>query len=314
MTIIENKSLALISLISTILTIGACTPQSSVIQNDPAQAITLSSPEKTLVLADISNNPQKKIRKFQPLADYLAANLADYDRGKVKIAPDLETMIAWLQSGEVDLYIDSPYPAMLAVDGANAKPILRRWKKGHAEYHSLIFTMSDRNIKSLADLGGKIVAFDHPASTTGYMLPLAKLQAAGLNPQEKGSSTATVSKDAVGYVFTKEDENSIEWLLSEKVAAAAINNLTFAKISPEIKEKVFILAATEKIARNFLLANAEMSTDEIKAISSILIDMEQTEDGRAVLEKFSQTSKFDKFPTQASLDKIKVLYQHTQNP
>lgn len=314
MRIANNKFVNSISLALSLFAVVACNPTSKISRNDLVKATKPPLAGRTIVLGDISSNPQKKIRKFQPLANYIAANLSEFDRGKVKIAPDMETMIAWLKSGEVDIYIDSPYPAMLAVNGADAKPILRRWKKGSAEYYSLIFTMNDRNIKSLADLKGKTVAFDHPASTTGYMLPLAKILESGLKPTKQNSFNASVSKDEIGYLFSDEDENSIEWLLSKKVAAAAIHNISFEKMSPEIKAKVTVLAETEKVARNIVLANKNLPSEEIASISSLLLEMDKTTEGKTVLETFSRTTKFDNFPTKESLDKIQVLYQKTQNP
>ena len=312
-SIFIHKSTNFLSFTFILLSLAGCNSRSIAIKNDPAVPQKSSIEQKTIVLGDVSSNPQKKIRKFQPMAQYLADNLPDFDQGKVKIAPDMETMISWLKSGEVDIYIDSPYPAMLAINGANAKPILRRWKKGSAEYYSLIFTMSDRNIKSLADLNGKNIAFDHPASTTGYMLPLAQLLESGLKPIEKSSANSLVPEDTVGYVFSDEDENSVEWLLSKKVAAAAIDNRAFEKISPEIKEKVIILAETDKVPRNLVLVRQNLPSEQIEAISSELLEMDKTAEGKAVLEKFSQTTKFDNFPTTESLNKIQALYQQAQN-
>ena len=310
---IKSKTLTVISLALSLLGMVACSPQNSTSQNEIPEANQSSALQKTIVLADISDNPQKKIRRFQPLADYLAANLSEFDRGAVKIAPDMETLIAWLKSGEVDIYVDSPYPAMLAMNSADAKPILRRWKKDQAEYFSLIFTISDRNISSLSDLQGKTIAFEEPFSTTGYMLPLGKLIESGLNPLKQSLPNSSVPENVVGYVFSYEDENSIEWLLSGKVAAAAIDNRNFDKLSPKIKEKVIVLAKTEKIARNLVMVRGDLPPDQIKAISSVLLAMDQTDEGKVVLEKFSRTTKFDQIPTTESLNRIQELYQKTQN-
>ncbi|MDJ0715058.1 MAG: phosphate/phosphite/phosphonate ABC transporter substrate-binding protein [Prochloraceae cyanobacterium] len=317
MLILKNKSLTFISLALIVFGIVACSPQNILKTNTSPKKVSEpnQSPEvqKTIVLADISDNPQKKIRTIQPLADYLAANSDQFDLGKVKIARDMDTMIAWLKSGEVDLYIDSPYPAMLAMNGANAKPILRRWKKGNAEYYSVIFTMKDNNINSLSDLKGKIIAFEDPFSTTGYMLPLAKLIESGLNPIEKSVYSTQVSKEYVGYVFSYEDENSLEWLLSGKVEAAATDNQSFEKLSAEIKNKSLILAKTDKLARNLVMVREDMLVDQIEEISSILLAMDKTNKGKAVLKKFNKTTKFDKIPNDNSLNKIQDLYQKYQN-
>ncbi|MEM7758052.1 MAG: phosphate/phosphite/phosphonate ABC transporter substrate-binding protein [Cyanobacteria bacterium P01_A01_bin.40] len=312
---IKNPLINISSLVLTILTSVACSSNSTINSASLTQVSKLQetpNPERTVVLGDISDNPRKKIRKFQPLANYLSANLSQFDRGQVKIAPDLETMISWLKSGEVDIYIDSPYPAMMAINQAHAKPILRRWKKGNAEYHSLIFTLRDRQINSLSDLRGKTLAFDHPASTTGYMLPLSELLDSELSPQEVKSANSSVAQDKVGYVFSYEDKNSIEWLLSGKVAAVALDNQTYNKIPVAIKEKTVILAETETIARNLVLVQQNMSPDVIKDISATLLAMEQNASGKAVLKQFGQTTRFDNFPVEENLARMQQLYQQAQ--
>lgn len=312
---IKNPILNTISLVLMLLSTVACSSPS---QTDSAALTrvptTQSTPnrERTIVLGDVSDNPRKEIRKFQPLANYLSANLSQFDQGQVKIAPDLETMIAWLKTGEVDIYIDSPYPAMRAINQAQARPILRRWKKGHAEYHSLIFSLDERQISSLSDLQGKTVAFDHPASTTGFMLPLSKLLEANLSPQEVRSANSSVSQNRVGYVFSYEDSNSIEWLLSGKVAAAAIDNQSYDKLPTAIKDTTIILAETEKIPRHLVLVRSNMPLEVTQDISAQLLLMEKTEAGKAVLEQFDRTKKFDKFPVEENLARMQQLYQQAE--
>ncbi len=309
---IKNPLITITSLMAALFTVAACSPEIPPSLSQIPQPSTASNPGKTIVLGDISDNPRKKIRKFQPLADYLSANLSQFDSGKVKVAPDMETMISWLKSGEVDIYIDSPYPAMMAINQADAKPILRRWKKGRAEYYSLIFTMSDRQITTLEDLKGKTIAFDHPASTTGYMLPVTELLKLGITSQEVRSTNSSVGENVVGYVFSYEDENSIEWLLSGKVEAVALDNHSYDKLPSEIKAKTVILAETEPIARNLVLVSNDMSDEETKDISATLLEMDQAAPGKAVLEQFGRTTKFDNFPVEEDLVRIQKLYQQVQ--
>ncbi len=270
---------------------------------------------KAIVLADISSNPQKKIRGFQPLADYLAANLKQFDigTGKVKIAPDMETMVQWFKSGEVDIYFDSPYPAMIVGDQSGAQPLLRRWKRGRAEYHTVIFSMTDRGFTSLSDLKGKIIAFDENHSTTGYMLPLVALIDAGLNPIEKKSVAAEVGADDLGYVFSNDDENTIEWVISNKVAAGAVDIDTFLRVPEEIREKMTILAETEKVPRNVVMVRSDLEPELVEAISALLLTVHETPEGQAVLKKFWQTAKFDKFPSEQTLNRMRELYQQVQS-
>ena len=148
-----------------------------------------------LVIGDISDEPAETITGTQPLADYLAAQLGDYGvtRGEVKIAPDLDTMIQWMKDGEVDLYFDSPYPALVISQESGATPILRRLKYGVEQYHSVFISKKDSEYDELVDLQGEMVAFEEAFSTSSYMLPLAYLIENDMNPVLKNSLETAVS-------------------------------------------------------------------------------------------------------------------------
>ncbi|NES79714.1 phosphate/phosphite/phosphonate ABC transporter substrate-binding protein [Okeania sp. SIO1H2] len=275
-----------------------------------------STPDpSTIVIADISNNPSKKIKRYQPLADYLAERLGQFGVkvGDVEIASDLQEMANYLNSGEVDIYFDSPYPAMIVSDRSNAKPILRRWKGGVPDYYTVIFTMKDRGIQSLEDLKSKIVGFDEVSSTSGYMLPTSLLIENDLNPQQKKSASSTVSADEVGFVFTDDDENTIQWVISGKVAAGAVDIGTFMEIPEANRQAMIVLAKSEKVARHVVLVRPDMKPEILEAIKAILIKMDQTAEGREVLEKFEKTAKFDDFPPESSIERMRELYELVQN-
>lgn len=271
--------------------------------------------QKTLVIADVSNNPAKKIKRFQPMADYLAANLKQFGFGvgEVKVASDLDTITSWIKSGEVDIYFDSPYPAMMISDKTGAQPILRRWKGGQPDYYTVIFTTNDRGIKSLADLKGKMIGFDEVSSTTGYLLPMANLLKAGLKPVEKSPTNGVVEADEVGYVFSDDDENTIQWVINGKVAAGAVDINSFLEIPEESRKAMTILKESEKVARHVVMVKPGMDPKQVEAIKAALMGMDKTPEGKTILKEFEETAKFDEFPTQADIDKMRKLYEQVKN-
>ncbi|MEL7036290.1 MAG: phosphate/phosphite/phosphonate ABC transporter substrate-binding protein [Cyanobacteria bacterium J06592_8] len=293
----------------------SCTPET------PASDPTTSEPEidptltGTIVVGDVTSQPAKKIKRFQPLADYLAANLGEFGIGvgEVKVAPDVETMASLLESGEVDVYFDSPFPAMIVSDLSGAEPILRRWKGGDAEYYTVIIAMTDRGFTSLDDLNGYKIAFDDPTSTSGYVLPMVHMMEAGLNMQEKQSTNESVAPDEVGYVFSQDDQNNIQWVISDLVDAAAIDHRSFLKIPPESRKAMTVLAETEKVARHVVMVREGLDPEEVEQIKKILLAMDQSPEGQAVMEKFEETTKFDNFPTDGDIARMRELYEKVKD-
>ncbi|MGB3558665.1 MAG: phosphate/phosphite/phosphonate ABC transporter substrate-binding protein [Geitlerinemataceae cyanobacterium] len=284
----------------------------------PPQTPVTASPTETeaIVVGDISDEPIETISETQPFADYLAAKLETFEigRGEVKVAPDMETMAKWLKAGDVDLYIDSPYPALIVSQQSGAKPILRRWKDGIAQYHTVIFARADRGLQSLENLKGQTIAFEAKFSTSAYLLPLAYLRRSGYRATEIEQADAILPADRIGYIFTGEDENSIQWVISGKVAAGAVDSATFERIPPTTRDRFTILAETETVPRHMVLMTPQMESQRQEAIAEILVKMDEDPQGKPILEAFSQTAQFDRLPGQDPLSPIRELYQQTQKP
>ena len=103
---------------------------------------------ETLYLGSIGDDPAEEIEEFQSLADYLKENLKDVgiDDVKTLVAANKVEMVSYVKQNKVDIYIDSPFPSMLIAQEAGSTIFLRRWKKGVAEYHSVIFARNDSGI------------------------------------------------------------------------------------------------------------------------------------------------------------------------
>ena len=175
-----------------------------------ASARTPAPKGPAIVIGSISNEPGKEIRTYTPFADYLAEQLAGLGiaRAEVIVAPDIPTMADLLNTDKVDLVFDSPFPVMALLRMSDADLLLRRWKKGVGEYHSVIFARADSRIRTLSDLRGKMIAFEEEFSTSSYLLPKASLLNEGLHLTKRPSASAPVAGDDVGFVFSNDDENT----------------------------------------------------------------------------------------------------------
>ncbi len=82
-----------------------------------------------ITIGDIDpEEPLKKIERFQPLANYLADRLKRYgiEAGRVVIARDIEEMGGFIKDGTVDVFFDSPFPA-LSVQELSGAEMVRCW-------------------------------------------------------------------------------------------------------------------------------------------------------------------------------------------
>lgn len=136
---------------------------------------------ETLVISTIDKKVKKALKRFRPLADYLAERLTGdgVDAVEFIVMTDKSALIEGLKAGGIDIYFDSPLIMADIMREAPLRPVLRRWKKGVADYHSVFFTLQSSEIASLDGLPGRTLAFERDFSTSGYLLPKYELLTRG---------------------------------------------------------------------------------------------------------------------------------------
>jgi phosphonate transport system substrate-binding protein len=294
------------------LTVVACQSAAGAktVEDLPTPMPTPSRAE-TLILADLNEDVEESVEDFQPMADYLAANLGESGilEGKVVVAPDLETMTELLKNGEVDLYFDSAYAATNVYNEAGAVPLLRRWKDGIKEYYAVIVVRQDSGVGSLDDLKGQTIAFEEADSTSGYLIPRGYLLQQGYELVET-SDSIPVADDQIGYVFAGSEENVLAWLLQGDVTASAFNVLDYEELPAEERAELMVIAQGNPVPRHVALASPKMDEKLRQQLTELLLAVHQTEEGQAVLETFEETSQFDEFPqgAEAAMAELAELF------
>jgi phosphate/phosphite/phosphonate ABC transporter binding protein len=252
---------------------------------------------QTLYLGSIGDDPDGEIKEFNSLAVYLQKHLSDAGIDKVKtiVASNEKEMVNLIAKQKVHLYIDSPFPSLIAEQEAGSTIFLRRWKKGVAEYRSVIFARKDSGIDSLEKLQGKIIAFENPFSTSSYFLPKATLLEKGLKLKEV-SLGDTVPDDTTGYLFSDNDQNTMLWVLRRKAQIGAMNEANYIKLAKKKLKELIIIETSIYVPRHVVSYAPGMNKELVQAIAEVLKNMNDTEEGRAALMIFSKTTRFDEFP------------------
>jgi phosphonate transport system substrate-binding protein len=253
---------------------------------------------ETLVLGTVGMDVKARMSEHEGLALYLQKELASsgVDQVEVTILPTAAKMTEALRAGEVDIYFESPLVAAKMVQEGATVPMLRRWRKGVAEYWSEIVVPSDSSIRSLGDLRGRVIAFEDPDSTSGFMLPKAMLLERGLDVEILKRPSDPVDPKKVGAVFTMSDKGSILMLFDRRVAAAATDPQYIKRVEGEQPGWLRSLARSINVPRHVVMRSVKMSEERAKRIAEILKGMNGTEEGRRVLQDFRETDRFDDFP------------------
>lgn len=293
-----NKNLFLILMLVFTLVFAGCSPAAPQVDEQAPAVAVKAPPEQTITIGIVSDDPADAIATFQPLAGYLAEKLADQNilAGKVVVTATVEDMEAKLISGEVDLYFESPYGATQAYEAVGAVPLLRRWKGGIGEYYSVIVALKSSGISGVSGLKGKMVAFEDPTSTSGYILPKALFENQGFTTTEKQEATSSVAQEEIGYFFSGSTDNSIALLLAGKINAAAIQFDDYEELPADQKDQTKVIVKTQAVPRHMVMASPKLSAAFRRAISAVLLDMENSEDGLAMLALTEETTRFDDFP------------------
>ncbi len=278
-----------------ILTLLSCQQNSL---DAPPTNVSSTTSSTSVILGEISDNPTEVFESFQPLADYLTQQLNEDEKatGKVKVAPNMETMGKWLKSGKVELYFDSPYPAFLVGENSGSPIILSRWKGGVSSYHSVIITLRNQGIKKVSDLGGKMIAFEENFSTSGYMLPYNYLKQQGLSLIEKTSDEQSISDNETPYIFSGSDNNSLQWVISGRVDAMAMGSVDFQQLPQETRQQFIIIGETRSVPRHMVIISPTLSEKKVTKLKKILLQMNESESGKTILLQFEETTKFTEIP------------------
>ena len=250
-----------------------------------------------LVIGSISDDAQEETATFQPLAEYLTPRLgnAGLSRVEVHVAQSAGGMANALRSGQVDIYIDSPLIAELVGRASGARPLLRRWKRGVAEYQTVFIAHRDANVDDLNDLVGQVVAFDEHFSSSGYLLPKAILLRRGFQLVRLERPEDPVPAGAIGYVFSGGDVNTVFWTLKQRVIAGVTNRWLLEQFGRK-RDELVVFAESEKLPRQVVMIRGDLDPVLVATIEATLLGMEHEELGRRALAEFEETVRFDRFP------------------
>ena len=147
------------------------------------------SPPQELVFGIIPGaDAEAQLNRMNKVVTYLSQKL-DMKVRYVK-GTDYAAVIEAMKTGKVHIASTGPFSYLIASSQANAEPLVAtQYRNGGINYSgSLIFTFPGSGLNSMEDVINRAseltMAFADPASTSGYLYPLAYLRSLGLEPEE----------------------------------------------------------------------------------------------------------------------------------
>lgn len=270
--------------------VGACTSRAEGPMIDlrappsatPAPSLQQEQKERLVFAVAAVNSPLYTLDAYAELARYLAERLGL--EPKLLTGKTYSEINALLRSGEASIAIvcTGAYVYGNAEFGLEllAAPVIH----GQPVYYSYLIVHKDSPITDWQDLRGRTFAFTDPLSNSGRLVPLYRIWQMGLTPETLFSK----------YIFTYSHDNSIRAVANRLVDAAAVDSLVYDFALSEGKDdasKTKIIWRSPPYPINPVVASPLLDPTLKLRLRTLLLDMDSTEEGRAVLARL----RFDRF-------------------
>ena len=295
-------------------------PSTDVNQPDRASAPLPAVPgmraDNRLVIGRISTNVRKHWPRLEAMAEYLAAELAPAGVAgvDVRMVDTIEEMRALLRSGEIDMLSETAFAAIELTNDNSAEMLLREWKSGVSDYHTIIFARRDSDVRSLDDLIGRTFVFEDRGSTSGYLIPRAHIVHSGFAMVELDNPLDRPPANTVGFAFADDEGTVIDRVRRGFADAGAISNLDWGdedEVSELERQELMIIHETAPVIRSIMLARSTLDPAVKARLTQVLLSMHESEAGLETLRKYWKVARFDRIegPALESLLNARAMHQ-----
>lgn len=205
-----------------------------------------------------------------------------YDRTElvveVSVATEYAGVIEALSSDPPSAHMASlaTFSYVLAADRGVAEAELVAVRYGSPTYNGQIIANVDSGIDSLEDLEGKSFARPDPLSTSGWIIPMLTLRAAGIVPEEDLDQIV----DAGGHTAVASAVYSGDVDAGATFVDARGN---IEEDNPDVMDVVKVVAITEDIPNDGVQFHPSVPEETRSRIVDALLDIASTEDGAEAL-------------------------------
>ena len=166
-------------------------------------------------------------------------------------------------------------------------------------YRAEIITQANSGVNSLADLQGKRFAFVDPASTSGYLFPLAGLKKAGYDPQKFFGQT----------VFAGSHNNVVLAVHQGRVDAGAVYEDargSVQKTLPDVMQKIKVVWRSDPIPNDTVSLREGLPTEVKDRVTKALLRFSEQPAGLESLKALYEIEALADYDLLVSRYKVRV--------
>ena len=242
-----------------------------------AQKKPLGSEENPIVWAFVPSGEMERVSAgAQQVADLLHDRTGLYF--KTLVATEYAGVIEALRSDPPSAHMTSlaTFAYIMAADMGVSQAALVSVRNNTPFYNGQIIARAGRGITKLADLKGKTFARVDPLSTSGWIIPMLTMKAAGIVPERDLKQIVDAgSHDAVVAAVYNGDVDA---------GACYVDARTrIEKDKPDVMEKVVVLQVSAPIPNDGVQFHPSLPKDLRDKIVKAILDMAKTEIGKKAI-------------------------------
>ena len=215
------------------------------------------------------------------------------------VATSYAGVIEAMGAGRADIGWLNTFSYVIAHQRYGAEVRLVTVRFGLPYYKAEIIAQAASGINALADLKGKRFAFVDPASTSGYLFPLAGLKKAGYDPQKFFGQT----------VFAGSHNNVVLAVYQGRVDAGSVfedARGSVQKTLPDVMQKVKVVWKSDPIPNDTVSFRRELPADIKDRVAKALLRFSQQPAGLDALKTLYEIEALADYPLLVSKYKINV--------
>lgn len=223
---------------------------------------------------------------YQPLQAHLEKTLGQ--RVQIQSAPDFRSFVERTLSRDYDVVVIAPHLARLVQQDGGFIPLFSYSQ----ELRAMVVVAKSSTIRTADELRGKTVALPDRMAVMP-VLGQRLLRERGLQADVDYQLLPAISHSNAAFSVQRGEAQ-----------AAIIGSVPFAQLPGELRDSLRVIAESESIPNQFILANPGLSAARVEALRKALLDFAAAQEGK----RFFETHGFGglKPATDADLRKMEA--------